>query len=194
MIEFSCHQCRNELKVEDSKAGAKGKCPRCNTILTVPIISAPSNQLIFVDNDNFFTDNRLNRLYKTFLNTKNDSIYGHQVSTEKWGDSARFEIATTRGRSQIIWLMNQISSDDGSWIAVFSVVGEVTTKDAAVHALRSVEMFAPYNIRLDDDNYLVLSALAKISNLDQDLFNTTLMMVALKADELEKVLFGVDRL
>jgi len=194
MIEFSCQQCGNELKVSDSKAGARGKCPKCNSILTVPIVSTPSHQLIFVDDDNFFSDKKLNRLYKGFIDTRGSILYGHRVSTEKWGDSARFEIATSSGRSQLVWLINFFTEDQDSWVSIFSYVGEITTTDEAVHALRSVEPFAPYNIRLDEDNHLVLNASARISNVDQELFDRTLIMVACKADELEKTLFGRDTL
>jgi hypothetical protein len=66
--------------------------------------------------------------------------------------------------------------------------------ESAVHALRSVDAFAPYGIRLDEDNQLVLTVSAKTSNLDQELFNRSIVMVASKADELEETLFGVDKL
>jgi hypothetical protein len=67
----------------------------------VPAVSTPSNQLIFVDDDNFFSDDELNILYKQFLDLRENSIYSHQVLTEKWGDCARFEIATSTGRHSL---------------------------------------------------------------------------------------------
>ena len=85
MIEFSCRQCGNELSADDSKAGLRGKCPRCSSIIVVPSVSILSNQLIFVEDDNFFSDDSLNKLYKQFLETLENSIYSHQVSTERWG-------------------------------------------------------------------------------------------------------------
>ena len=63
-----------------------------------------------------------------------------------------------------------------------------------MYALRSVDAFAPYGLRLDEDNQLVLTVSAKTSSLDQELFNRSIVMVASKADELEETLFGVDKL
>lgn len=194
MIEFNCRQCGNELTVDDSKAGLRGKCPRCSSIIVVPSVSTPNNQLIFVDDDNFFSDDTLNDFYKQFLQSFESYIYNHQILTEKWGDCARFEIATGSGRSQIVWLMNFKGNEGESWVGIFSIVGKITLMESAVHALRNVDVFAPYCIRLDDTNQLILTVSAKISNLDQDLFNRSIAMVASKADELEETLFGVDKL
>lgn len=36
MIEFTCEYCGFEMKIKDSFAGKKGKCPRCNRVLLVP--------------------------------------------------------------------------------------------------------------------------------------------------------------
>ena len=194
MIEFSCRQCDNELSVDDSKAGLRGKCPRCSSIIVVPSVSTPSNQLIFVDDNNFFSDSKLNKLYKCFLEQLEDSIYAHQVSTEKWGDCARFEIATGKGRSQFVWLLNFNGNDNESWVGVFSIVGKIKLFESAIHALRSVDALAPYGIRLDDSNELVLSMSSNIKNIDQQLFNRSIIMVGTKADELEETLFGIDKL
>lgn len=194
MIEFSCRQCGNELSVDESKAGVRGKCPRCSSILVVPSVSNPSNQLIFVEDDDFFSDSSLNKFYKQFLEDLEDSIHAHRVTTEKWGDCARFEIVTGTGRSQLVWLMTFKDDNSESWIGIFSIVGKITSMDSAVQALRGVDAFAPYGIRLDEDNQLVLTTIVKTSNLDQSLFNRSIVVVASKADELEETLFGVDKL
>ncbi|MCY7277930.1 MAG: hypothetical protein LH702_30400 [Phormidesmis sp. CAN_BIN44] len=136
----------------------------------------------------------MNGLYKQFLKLLEDLIYSHQVSTETRGDCARFEIATGSGRSQLVWLINFKDDNDESWVGIFSVVGEITLMESAIHALRSVDRFAPYGITLDEKNQLTLTMSTKISNLDQDLFNRSIVLVASKADELEEVLFGIDRL
>jgi len=194
MIEFSCRLCGNELIVDESKAGSRGKCPQCSSVVIVPSVSTPSNQLIFVEDDNFFSDSSLNKLYKQFLETLEESIHGHQVLTKGGVDCARFEIATDTRRSQLVWLINFKDNDGESWVGIFSIVGKITLMDSAVHALRSVDAFAPYGIRLNEDNELVLSVSVKTSNLDQEWFNRSMVIVALKADELEETLFGVDNL
>lgn len=194
MIDFRCRQCDNELHVDASRAGSRGKCPRCSSIIVVPNVSSLDNQLIFVDDDNFFADKNLNELYKKFLESLGELIYTHRVSTEKWGDCARFEILTGGRRSQLVWLMNFKNSDNESFVSIFSIVGKIRLMESAVHALKSVDAFSPYVVSLDDDNSLRLTANSKINNLDQDLFNRSIIMVASKADELEEELFGVDKL
>ena len=42
MIHFKCHSCGQKIKVEDKKAGTKGRCPKCHTVLLVPS-SPPQN-------------------------------------------------------------------------------------------------------------------------------------------------------
>src|SRR5215831_7108368 len=38
-ISFPCYSCHQVLKVGGDKAGKKGKCPKCGTLLTIPIAS-----------------------------------------------------------------------------------------------------------------------------------------------------------
>jgi DNA-directed RNA polymerase subunit RPC12/RpoP len=194
MIEFSCRQCGKELKVDDSKAGFRGKCPKCSSIIVVPDASTSGQEMIFVDDDNFFSDKELNKFYKQFLKKYEEIIYTHQIESAKWGDCARFEIITGSRRSQLVWMMIFNDDNNESYVIIFSLVGKIRMMESAIHALRSVDKFAPYSLSLGDDNQLVLTSRAKISNLDQDLFDSTVIMVAKKADELEESLFGVDKL
>jgi hypothetical protein len=39
-ISFQCYSCHQVLKVGADKAGKRGKCPKCGTMLTIPIASA----------------------------------------------------------------------------------------------------------------------------------------------------------
>ena len=39
-ISFPCYACNQVLKVGGDKAGKRGKCPKCGTMLTIPIASA----------------------------------------------------------------------------------------------------------------------------------------------------------
>lgn len=191
MIEFSCRQCGNELKVDDSKVGRRGKCPRCASIIVVPDTS--TNQLIFVDNDKFFSDKKLNQLYTDFLQLREDLICAHRVLNEESRDKARFEIIIGNGRTQLVWLDNYKVEDGESLVVIYSVVGEITLMESAIHALRSVDICAPYCIGLSKENYLFLSSMAKITTLDIELLDRTILMVAVKADELEETLFGIDK-
>ncbi|MCI0464858.1 MAG: hypothetical protein L0Z62_48675 [Gemmataceae bacterium] len=38
-ISFQCYSCNQVLKVGGDKAGKKGKCPKCGTMLTIPVAS-----------------------------------------------------------------------------------------------------------------------------------------------------------
>jgi len=38
MIELRCSNCGKRIKVSESHAGKKGKCPKCKNVVTVPQI------------------------------------------------------------------------------------------------------------------------------------------------------------
>ncbi len=40
MIDFACPECARKIKVQDDRAGRKGKCPQCGKSLTIPTPSA----------------------------------------------------------------------------------------------------------------------------------------------------------
>jgi uncharacterized membrane protein len=42
-IVFNCPGCQQQLRVADSAAGKKAKCPQCNTVVAVPAASPPAN-------------------------------------------------------------------------------------------------------------------------------------------------------
>jgi len=41
-IEFACHQCETRLRVRDDAAGKQARCPKCATMLVVPVESTPT--------------------------------------------------------------------------------------------------------------------------------------------------------
>jgi len=46
MIRFKCPYCAKVLKVEDTDAGKKGKCPGCGKRMGIPRTRAPSDHEI----------------------------------------------------------------------------------------------------------------------------------------------------
>lgn len=42
MIKFSCSNCGQKFSVPDSKAGKKGKCPKCKNVVIIPELQSPS--------------------------------------------------------------------------------------------------------------------------------------------------------
>jgi phage FluMu protein Com len=43
MIKFNCKKCGQKLSVPETRAGKKGKCPRCKNIIVVPAIQTSDN-------------------------------------------------------------------------------------------------------------------------------------------------------
>jgi predicted Zn finger-like uncharacterized protein len=43
-IQFHCPNCQQQLRVDDSAAGKKAKCPKCETIVAVPLASGGAEQ------------------------------------------------------------------------------------------------------------------------------------------------------
>ena len=43
MIRFNCKSCGQKFSVPESRAGKKGKCPKCRNIIVVPEIQAASS-------------------------------------------------------------------------------------------------------------------------------------------------------
>jgi predicted Zn finger-like uncharacterized protein len=39
-MQIVCTNCQGQIKVPDSAAGKKGKCPKCGTVQTIPLSSA----------------------------------------------------------------------------------------------------------------------------------------------------------
>lgn len=191
MIKFNCRICGKEFVVDESKIGLRGKCSKCSSILVVPAVS--TDQLVLLEDDQFFEDSELNELYEHFLRSREEQIHNHQLLNEHSGTVAKLEIITDIGRSQLIFVSSFLDGQGEMWVGVFSNIGIITEKDSAIIALRNVDKFAPYCLSLEDNNTLMLTAAHKVSNLDDDTFERMLMMVAHKADSLEEVIFGIDR-
>lgn len=45
MIKFNCNKCGQKLSVSETKAGTKGKCPRCKNIIVVPDIQTADSAI-----------------------------------------------------------------------------------------------------------------------------------------------------
>ncbi len=41
-IEFHCPYCTAVIRVPDSVAGRKGRCPKCDTLLIIPTVERPA--------------------------------------------------------------------------------------------------------------------------------------------------------
>ena len=44
-MQITCSNCQSKIRVPDSAAGKKGKCPKCGTIIAIPAADAPTEEL-----------------------------------------------------------------------------------------------------------------------------------------------------
>jgi predicted Zn finger-like uncharacterized protein len=44
-MQITCSNCQSKIRVPDSAAGKKGKCPKCGTVIAIPAAEAPTEEL-----------------------------------------------------------------------------------------------------------------------------------------------------
>jgi hypothetical protein len=189
MIKFSCAQCKAQYEVDDSQAGSMGQCTSCKAVMRVPAKSTNIFQ-IFKGNE-YFSDKKLNALYSDLLNVYESKIVHQSIHRGDNFEHAEMEIRTEGHRTQVVMIFRM---EIGSYVevGVASKVGEIATKDDAVHALRSVDMFSGYTVSLDKDNELWVSHRRLIEGFTALEFAVTIDAVAKHADTLEKEILGRD--
>src|SRR5882724_8138358 len=43
-MHVTCSNCQSKIRVPDSAAGKKGKCPKCGNVITIPSLGAPTDE------------------------------------------------------------------------------------------------------------------------------------------------------
>jgi len=189
MITFSCSNCKAQYNVDDSQAGQMGRCTNCNSVMRVPAKSTNLFQ-IFKGND-YFRDKKMNTLYTELLKVHEHKIVSQQINRGEDVEHAVMEIRTEHYRTQIVTIF-RIDLGNNVFVGIASKVGEITTKDDAVHALRSVSMFSIYTVSLNEDNEIWVSNMRLMEGFTAREFAAAIDAVAKHADELEKEIFGSD--
>lgn len=190
MITFSCSNCKAQYNVDDSQAGQMGRCTNCNSVMRVPAKSTNLFQ-IFKGND-YFSDKKMNTLYTELLKVHEHKIVSQQINRGDNVEHAIMEIRTDSYRTQIVTIF-RLEFGKNVFVGIASQVGEIATKDDAVHALRSVSMFSIYTVSLNDENQLWVSNMRLMEGFTAREFASAIDAVAKHADELEKEIFGSDR-
>lgn len=190
MITFSCSNCKAQYNVDDSQAGQMGRCTNCNSVMRVPAKSTNLFQ-IFKGND-YFSDKKMNALYTELLKVHEHKIVSQQINRGDDLEYAMMEIRTDRSRTQFVEIF-RMEIERNTLIGIASQVGEIKTKDDAVHALRSVSMFSIYTVSLDENNVLWVSNMRLMEGFTAREFAVAIDAVARHADELEKEIFGIDQ-
>jgi len=189
MIEFRCKACGREYKVSQDKAGHKGKCPNCHSVIIVPLQS--DNQLIFDQKELTCREPRLQELYETLVLKMGNKIRNHAINE---GRHLTFEIETDDygTRSQCVSVGTFFEDENPEKLFfIYSKVGAIDNSDSAVLALRVAEAFPFANFALNDDHVLSVRMVADIDKSIETLW-PHILGIALAADKLEDLLFSWD--
>jgi phage FluMu protein Com len=125
-IKFYCKNCGQRLKVSDTNAGKKGRCPKCKSIIVVPDIQTPEATNQQNDSENLKIDPNNSPYDATLL----DMPEGGEIQKSTSGDievlkreSPEDEVEDSGG-SKLPWLIDMflypISSSGLIHLAIFS--------------------------------------------------------------------------
>jgi len=186
VIEFSCNACAKEYQVNDDKAGKRGKCPNCGSIMVVPEHS--TTEMIFDESQMSVRNPQLQEIFDTIQSLCSESILKQFVID---GDVVALQIQTGEfgSRSQLVAMT--VSGDDEAHLIIQSNVGVVSELSSLETALRCANARAVMNVSIDDDNQLMVRMLTEIDRSPTEQM-LNVIMVAVFADGLEEVIFGWD--
>jgi len=191
-IEFKCPFCDNEMSVDSARKGHRGKCPRCNHIITVPEQS--ESEMEFFDGNNFFEDGHLNKLFAQFLEDNEDEIISQQINRKE--SSMYLHIRTPGGRSQLVKFGIWTDEDDEKYLAALSVIGEVTNSDDFFKLLGlsvGASAFPTFALRLNEGSKtFFLNCAYRLKDIDHKAFHDMTIKLARRADAFEREVLGVD--
>jgi hypothetical protein len=188
MIEFSCKVCSREFKVDEEKAGMRGKCPKCNAILEVPLISESS--MIFDEIEMSCDDQTLQDIYDGIMENAPNLILNHSIIERKM---IRMTISTNNGRKQIVCLARtDEESHENRHLIILSTVGNLTEEEQYFTALRIANSDPFVNVCLDDECLLWVRSIVELNRLEVGKALHRTISVAAMADTLENHFFGWD--
>jgi len=187
-IEFQCPECNNKIIVSDEMAEKRGKCPRCNSIITVPRHS--QHELVLgSEGQGFFSSKLLNQLFEEFLDKYSDRIKSCRIhDTIPGTEGAALEIWTKYGRTQLVVLaLNR------GILFTDSTIGRhheyLEFNDILIDIACSLDIFptyAPYITKCNDGvNEIGLRKATRIEHIDEQVFYDFTIRIADIADEIE---------
>lgn len=187
-IDFRCPACGNELSVDESMTGKRGKCPECGRLLTVPEYS--SHSLVLSDKG-YFKSPHLNQLFQDFLDEYDDDIKACHVANNLGKDmeGAILEIYTGRGRTQFVAL--GIGVIDGEEIFLSkTIIGKNSEydgfNDILIDLALHLPIFPTYAVNIDTDSKeLTLSKATRLEYVDSNVFYESVLRMARVADIVE---------
>lgn len=194
-IDFRCPACGNELSVDESMTGKRGKCPECGRLLTVPEYS--SHSLVLSDKG-YFKSPHLNQLFQDFLDEYNDDIKACHVANNlgKDGEGAILEIYTGRGRTQFVVLA--IGVVDGEEVFLSNTtIGKNSEydgfNDILIDLALHLPIFPTYAVHIDTDSKeLTLNKVTRLEYVDSNVFYESVLKMARVADIVERKHYSND--
>ena len=194
-IDFRCPACGNELSVDESMTGKRGKCPECGRLLTVPEYS--SHSLVLSDKG-YFKSPHLNQLFQDFLDEYDDDIKACHVANNLGKDmeGAILEIYTGRGRTQFVAL--GIGVIDGEEIFLSkTIIGKNSEydgfNDILIDLALHLPIFPTYAVNIDTDSKeLTLNKVTRLEYVDSNVFYESVLKMARVADIVERKHYSND--
>jgi hypothetical protein len=193
LIEIICSGCQKELQVPEENRGMKGKCPNCNSIITVPEYS--SDTLIFEEAALRCNNEKLQELYDYLINESSVPKLRHKISETKTGnDVIVLTVKTgkykTRKHGLIITVIPDIPNEGmGEFVSIMTHIGSITDNDILPYLLAKNMQFVRIWI-LEGVIYMASEKLLK--TCDEKEFSFLVNAVANYADDIEQELFGWD--
>jgi hypothetical protein len=209
MIQIDCEKCQFEIQASLDRAGSRGKCPKCQTPYLIP---APSPSEKNIDDGALcFNNPVLNQMIQKFLSENQKNIERYSVYHQSGDNFQRLQMTMATGKSgdrtQTVSVHFQPSSLateeigledypflEADTVLVYSTIGEVTNQSDMNYALSFASSIKHSSIMMDNEFILRLCrTIPNINTLDPVEFPVIIREMAYWADQLEEVLFGVDK-
>ncbi len=209
MIQVECSQCQFEIQASRDRAGSRGKCPKCQTPYEVPRLD--SSQAGLEQDKVSFSNARLNQMAQSFLERYQNSIECCSVYRQSQDEVETLQMTLSTGktatRTQTVSVHYQqggLATEEiglkdypfleSDTVLIYSTIGEVTNQSDMNYALSFASSIKHSSIMMDNEFILRLCrTIADINTLDPVEFPVIIREMAYWADQLEEVLFGVDK-
>jgi hypothetical protein len=186
--------CGNEMNVDDSMRGKRGKCPKCKSLILVPEFT--EDEMIFDDEDIYGTYAETKLLYDQ-LNLKYKKridyirINSFEDNNDCMTDSITLTLKTGKynERTQTVMMCTmQEGENPARDMLIWSSVGDIYILDDIDYPdiLRLIRD-PKINIYINDDDVLQVHAIGSLSNDEIERTSDLIVNVAVIADLLEKM-------
>lgn len=197
-IVFKCPACGNQMEVDESLAGERGKCSVCQRLVTVPRHSA-KELIVTTEEQGFFHSERLNELFDDFLDEYSQEIKNCQFYDVDDAEGMELEIYTSNGRTQVVLLV--VCQFDGREVlSGRSVIGRheeyLNFNDILIDLALNLPPYPTYSVFISKNNNglneIGLQKIIFLDQVDKQTFNDLTIHLARVADRVEKEHYSND--